>query len=143
MKKNVLRKVFLVLLPAMAVMLATTQDSVAVYDIPAGTVETYSYFSILPVANLQMITPLAAMLAVVACALAVGYVVTGKQWCIQGVLYAACVSTCAAACPNLIRGDIMVMPNVVFPVLMAVLCFLAHMARKQPDEKPAAARLGN
>ena len=62
MKKNVLMKVFLVLLPAMAVVLATTRDSVKVFDTSAGTVESYSYFSILPVQNMQMITVLAANL---------------------------------------------------------------------------------
>ncbi len=143
MKKKLLMKVFLPLLPAMAVLLATTGDSVAVYDIPAGTVRVYSYFSILPVANLQMITPLAAMLAVAALIMALVYVFAHKQWCIRGVFYTACASTCAAAYPNLVRGDIMVVPNVVFPILMAALCFLANTARKQPSEKPAGARLGN
>ena len=97
MKKNVLIKVFLVLLPAMAVLLATTGDSVKVYDISAGTVENYSYFDLLPVQNLQMITVLAALLAAAALVLALVYVIFRKQQCLKGVFYTACASSCAAA----------------------------------------------
>lgn len=142
MKKKVLMKVFLPLLPAMAVLLATTGDSVKVYDIPAGTVQSYSYFDLLPVANMQMITPLAAILAVAALVMALIYIIAGKRWCVRGVFYTACASTCAAAAPNLLRQDVMVVPNVMLPILMAVLCFLAHAAGKQPEEKPAGQRLG-
>lgn len=142
MKKKVLMKVFLVLLPAMAVLLATTGDSVKVFDIPAGTVQTYSYFSLLPVSNMQMVTPLAAMLALAALVLALGYVITGKPWCIRGVFYTACASTCIAVFPNLLRQDVMVMPNVLLPILMAVLAVLANLAGKKPGQKPAGERLG-
>ena len=142
MKKNVLMKVFLVLLPAMAVVLATTRDSVKVFDTSAGTVENYSYFSILPVQNMQMITVLAAMLAVAALVLALIYAATGKQGCLKGVFYSACASTCAAAAPNLLRQDVMVMPNVLLPILMVVLGFLAHTAGKNREDKPTGPRLG-
>lgn len=142
MKKKVLMKLFLVLLPAMAVLLATTGDSVKVYDIPAGTVQNYSYFSLLPVTNLQVVTPLAAILAVAALVLALIYIIAGKQWCVKGVFYTACASACAAAIPNLIRGDVMVIPNVVFPILMAVLAVLSNMVTKKPEEKTTGNRLG-
>ena len=46
-----------------------------------------------------------------------------------------------AAMPNLIRADVMVMPNVLLPILMAVLAVLANIARKKPGEKPAGVRL--
>lgn len=142
MKKNVLMKVFLILLPAMAVLLATTEDSVKVFDTAAGTVETYSYFDLLPVSNLQMITVLAAMLAMAALVLALIYVFAQKQGCLKGVFISACASTCVAAAPNLLRQDVMVMPNVLLPILMLVLAFLAHVAGKQPEEKPVGPRLG-
>lgn len=142
MNKKVLQKVFLVLLPAMAVMLATTGDSVKVYDIPAGTVENYSYFAVIPVAALQICTPMAAVLAVAAVLLALYHVASGKRWAVKGVFYSAFVSTCAAATPTLIRGDVMVVPNVVFTILMAVLCFLSNVVRRQKEEKPTGKRLG-
>jgi len=141
-KKKVLMKVFLVLLPAMAVLLATTRDSVKVYDVSAGTVEAYSYFSVLPVQNMSMITVLAAMLAVVALVLALAFVITNKPGCLKGVFYTACASTCAAAAPNLLRQAVMVVPNVMLPILMAVLGFLAYTAGKSKEATPVGPRLG-
>lgn len=141
MNKKFLTNVFLPLLPGMAVMLATTGDSVKIYNIPAGTVEACSYFTLLPVTNMQMVTPLAAMLAVAALIFALVYVFTGKTWCVRGVLYTAVLSTCAAACPNLMRSEIMVAPNVLFPILMAVLSFLAYRVGKKAESKTVAPRL--
>jgi hypothetical protein len=141
-KKKVLMKVFLPLLPAMAALLATTGDSVTVYNIPAGTVHKFSYFSLAPASNLQICALLAAVLAVVALVLALAYVKAGKQWCLKGVFYTACASTCAAACPPLIRGDMIVVPNALFPILMAVLGFLAYTAGKKADKVTVGPRLG-
>ena len=93
MKKNVLRNVFLILLPAMSVLLAAATDSVTVFDTVTGEVSAYSYFSMVPVANLQMCTPLAAMIAVAATALAVGIVATGKSWCVKGLFWTAFAAT--------------------------------------------------
>ena len=69
------------------------------------------------------------------------YVFTGKTWCVRGVLYTAVLSTCAAACPNLMRSEIMVAPNVLFPILMAVLSFLAYRVGKKAESKTVAPRL--
>ena len=137
MYQKVLTKVFLPLLPAMAVLLATTGDSVTVFNVPAGTVETYSFFPAQIVSGLQLCTVLAAILAVIAVIFALIFVVSGKSWSVHGVFYTACVSTFASACPVLVRGDVVVVPHVVFPVLMAVVCILAHITRKKSEVKVA------
>ena len=141
MKKSVMRKLVLLLLPIMAVVLATTGNSVKVYDIAAETVQNYSYFTLLPVEKLQMLTPLAAILTVATLVLAVIYLIAERRWCLQGIRYTAGLATCAAACPNLIRGDVLVMPNVLLPILMAVELLIANAARKAPEEKAAGERL--
>ncbi|MBR6594999.1 MAG: hypothetical protein IKK72_00240 [Oscillospiraceae bacterium] len=141
MKKNVMVKLVLLLLPVMAVVLATTGNSVKVFDITTETVQSYSYFTALPVENMQMLTPLAAMLAVVTLVLAVIYMIAEKRWCVQGIRYTAALSTCAAAAPNLIRRDVLVMPNVLLPILMAVVFVVANIVRKKPEEKPTGERL--
>ena len=56
-------------------------------------------------------------------------------------MYTACVSTCAAAVPNMLRREVMVMPNVLLPLLMAAAAVLAYIVRKNPEEKPAGERL--
>lgn len=135
MYKKILMKVFLPLLPLMAVALATTGNSVTVYNVPAQTVETFSYFPASPVHNLQMCTVLAAILAVAALILAVVFVASGKRWSIRGVFYTAFASTFAAACPPMIRGDVVVVPNPIFPILMAVVCILAYIDGKKTEVK--------
>ena len=135
MYKKVLMKVFLPLLPAMAVLLATTGDSVTVFNVPAGNVETYSFFPEQIVSSLQLCAVAAAVLAAVALIFALIFIFSGKRWSARGVFYTSCVSTFAAACPVLVRGDVVVVPNVIFPILMAVVCILAYLAGKQLEEK--------
>ena len=137
MNKKVLMKILFPLLPAIAIWLASTDNSVTVLDSVAGTVETYSYFSVLPVEKLQVCTVLAALLAIAALVLALIHVAFGKRWCVRGVFYASCASMFASACPALIRGEAVVVPNVLFPILMGVLCLLAYGAGKTPKEEEA------
>ena len=135
MYKKILMKVFLPLLPALAVLLAFAQDSVTVYNIPAATANAYSFFPAQLETNLQLCTVLAAVVAVVALVLALIYVATGKRWCVKGVFYTAFISTCAAACVILVQGDVVVVPNAIFSVLMAVQCVLAYFAGKKNEVK--------
>ena len=141
MKKNTITKLVLLLLPLLAVVLATTGNSVKVFDTTTETVRNYSYFTALPVENMQMLTPLAAILAVASLALAVIYMITEKRWCVQSICYTAALSTCAAAAPNLLHNNVIVMPNVLLPILMAVLFVMANILRKKPEEKAEGERL--
>ena len=133
MKKSVLMKVFLILLPAMAVLLATTGDSVTVFDPQNGTVQAYSYFSPIPVGKLTMCTPLAAILAVASTILGVVFVAWRKTWSIIAICWIAPVSATAAVSPILLRGEIVVVPNALFPILMMVQWWLASVINKKPE----------
>ena len=83
----------------------------------------------------------AAIGAVISLILAVIYVVAGKMWSIDGVFYCSGLSAFAATLPVVYRGDVVLVPNVLLPILMLILCFLAYKARKRPEEKPAGIRL--
>ena len=144
MKKSVLFKVFLILLPAMAVLLATTGDSVTVFDPQNGTTQFYSYFSLIPQSQFSMSTPLAAILAVVATLLASIFVALGKNWCISQLRWIAPVSAIVAVAPILLRGEILVIPNVLFPILMMVQWLLVSIINKKPEvltAEPVARKL--
>ena len=52
-------------MPILTVGLATTMDSVMVFDSAAGTTEYYSYFDLIPNNNYAMLMPLAAILSLV------------------------------------------------------------------------------
>jgi len=143
-KKSVLRNVFLILLPAMSVFLAAAMDSVTVYDTISGEVSAYSYFSMIPVQNLQICTPFAAILAILATALAVGIVAVKKTWCVTGLFWTAFLSTVFATIPILVRGEVLVIPNVGVPLMMFIDCIIAYALKKKPEAqepKTAAPRL--
>ena len=93
MKKATLVRSLLILLPVLAVGLATTVDSVMVYDSVAGTTEYYSYFDPIPVGSLQMLPPLAATLAVISGILAAIFL--GKKR--AGMLKASGIAAFASA----------------------------------------------
>ena len=55
MKKKVILKALLLVFPILAVGLATTVNSVTVFDTVTGETQYFSYFDVLPIANLQML----------------------------------------------------------------------------------------
>lgn len=138
MKKLNVKKILLILLPILAVGLATTVDSVMVYDSVAGTTEYYSYFDLVPDCSYQIVMPLAAILSIVAGILAAVYIVGKKQGCLKGILVTTFCAATFAVLPNLLHGDVMVVPNVGLPLFMFVDCGLAYIMMKKPDKQEEA-----
>lgn len=135
MKKQTLMKIFLVLMPVLAVGLATTKDSVLVYHPTWCMMQAYSYFDLLPVGVLQSVTPLAAVLCVLVGGFAIGFVITGKKWCINAVKIIAFSAACLAVLPVLLPSDTKVLPNVGVPIFMMVEFVLAHIMGKMEPGK--------
>ena len=139
MNKRVLLLSLLMVLPILAVGLATTGDSVMLFDTVTGETGYYSYFDILPVAKLSMLTPLAALLAAASGIAAAVYMVRKKNGVLKAAGYLALVSAGLAAIPNVLRDQVLVMPNVILPILMMleyVVCYyLGKMtqAQKEPE----------
>lgn len=149
MKRNKMVNVLLILLPVMAVALASTVDSVTVYDAVAGKTETYSYFSLVPNATMQILSPVAALLCVAAAVLAVISVAGKKVGCARWLKWISFAAAVAAVAPILLRNEqLIVVPNPLLPLLMMVEYVLGHMKAKtlaSPDAekaRPAGQRLG-
>ncbi len=134
MNKAMMRKLFLILLPVLAVGLATTKDSVTVFD-PGTQVTVYgSYFNLIPEAgNCQILPPVAGMLAAASVVLAIAYMVKTQKGLLKGILWVAVLSAAAAALPVALRGEIIVVPNVVLPLLMCGQAGLAYITEKKPQ----------
>ena len=140
MKKQLIQKIFLILLPILAVGLATTADSVAIYDTQAGTAVYCSYFDALDTEGLQMLTPLAAILSLASGFLGAAYMATKKTWCLKGIVGTAFCAATLAVVPVLFRGDILIVPNVGVPIFMMAHCLLAYYMLKKPQaEEPKKA----
>ncbi len=133
MNKTILQKLFLILLPVCAVGLATTKNSVTVFD-PAAQVTVYgSYFDLIPeTGNYQMLPPIAGMLAIAGVILGIAYMVMAKPGLLKGIFWVALLSAAAAALPIALRGEVTVVPNVVLPLLMCGQAGLAFVMGKQP-----------
>ena len=134
MKKATLVKSLLILLPVLAVGLATTVDSVMVYDSVAGTTEYYSYFDPIPAENLQMLPPLAATLALVSGILAAIFLGKKRVGMLKASGIAAFAAAAAASIPMMIRGETVVIPNVGLIVLMLAHFLVARYVQKLPVE---------
>lgn len=135
MKKKVLFKSLLIVLPILAVGLATTTNSVTVFNTLTGETQYYSYFDVLPVTNLQMITPLTALLAALSGILAAVYMATKRHVLLKVVSYASLASAAVAAIPMLVREEFLVLPNVGLPIFMMVEYFVAYFLSKEDPEK--------
>ena len=145
MKKQMLQKVFLILLPTLATGLATTKDSVTVADQLTGVTGYYSYFDLIPATNMQILPPLAAVLCLLTAALAVVYVVAKKEGCLQAIKVTTFGAMLAAVGPILLRGDILVIPHVGLPLIMAVeygLVWFMLRPENKVEEKGSENRLG-
>lgn len=135
MKKQTLMKALLILIPVLAVGLATTVNSVTVFDTVNGTAEYYSYFDLIPVANLQLLTPLAGLLSLISGILAAVFLGKKHVGCLKASGYTAFAAAIAACIPVIIRGDMIVVPNVALPVFMLVQYLVAHSVAKLPVEE--------
>ncbi len=134
MKKQTLIKSLLVLLPVLAVGLATTTDSVTVFDTLAGTTEYYSYFDPIPVTSLQMLPPLAATLCVISGILAAVYLGKKSMRCLKASGYVAFAAAAVASIPIMVRGDVLVIPNMGLAVFMLIHYLVAYLVAKMPQE---------
>lgn len=118
MKKRVLFQAVLILLPVLAVGLATTQNSVTAFDTVSGLTQYYSYFDLVPVSNLQMLPPLAALCSGASGILAAVYLGKKNPGFLRASGYTAIASAFLAAIPTVMRDAVLVIPNVGLPIFM-------------------------
>lgn len=134
MKKQIIMKSILILLPILAVGLATTADSVTVFDSATGKLEYFSYFDLLPYGALQLITPLAAGLSILTGILAAVYLGKKSQKCLKGVMILSMAAAIVAVVPILLPSDVKIVPNVGLPIFMLLEYAAAYYQQKQTEE---------
>ena len=126
MKKSGILFYLLVAIPVLAVVLAAAGDSVMVFDTVTKETQYYSYFDILPVTKLAMLTPLSALLAAASGISAAVYMAKKKEGAMKATGYLALAAACIA-----------VIPNVGLPLLLfaeyVLTCYLGK--QKWQEEK--------
>ena len=133
--KKTMTKILLVLLPVMAVALATTTDSVHMVNTVTAESVTGSYFDLLPTQTLPMAAPLAGMTAIASAILAVLYLFTKKTGLLQGSKWCAFAGASFAVLPMFVRGEVLVIPNVGVPIMLMCQFVVCAVARKLPEEE--------
>ncbi|HIT33501.1 MAG TPA: hypothetical protein IAC31_02585 [Candidatus Faecousia intestinigallinarum] len=140
MRKKILWKVCLVLLPAIAVSIGAVPGTVLVWS--EGTpIQAFSYFDMLPEGAPQLATAFAGLMAVICTGLGVGYAVSEKPYWLKGVFWTAFASLFVAVLPYVVKTELHAVPNVLFPVIMGIECLAARMRGKEREEKAEGNRL--
>ena len=133
--KNKLTKILLVALPLMAVVLATTNNSVKLIDTVTGNTVTGSYFQMLNDSVMAVAPFYAAIGGILSMLLAVIFLATHKKGMLQASRWAAFVGACLAVLPVVQRGEVIILPNVMMPIFLFADFILATFAKRWNLEK--------
>ena len=135
MKKETILNALFIGLPAAAIVLASGNKSVRIYD-RAADVSTYqSYFNLLPENCFQISTILAMGLAIFALIFGIVYVVSKDVKWFKSIYLLTFASVFAAEIPTLMQNELLVLPNVLVPVLLIADCAIAYSKMKKPQQE--------
>ena len=143
MKKETVFNALFVGLPAAAIVLASGNKSVRIYD-RAADVSTYqSYFDLLPENCFQISTILAMGLAIFALIFGIVHVVTKETKWFKSIYLLTFATVFAAEIPTLMQNELLVLPNVLVPVLLIADCAIAYSRMKKPQQEAKKKESGN
>ena len=143
MKKKI-TKILLFVLPFMALILATTNNSVQLVNMTTGEKIVGSYFTMLGDSTAAVCPVLAAMASVVSSLMALIWLFK-KNWSLMRIsAWASFAGACIAVIPVAMRGENLLLPNVIFPILLFahfVLCAFSKKLDFEAKEEPQGRRL--
>ena len=140
MKKPDLLTLLILAVPLLAMIIAGTPDSVAVFELTAeglasGEPVYCSYFTLIEDVSTGVCLPFAGVLGSVGFGLAVLYMVTGKEMMLKGVFGCCFGAMTLAVIPVMVQVDAFLLPNAVVPLLLGINCILAYAKMKKPQVK--------
>lgn len=136
--KDTIIRSMLIVLPVLAVGLATAGDSVQVFDTTAKTYSYGSFFMLVPVESLSVLPPLAGASALILFFESVYYMVKKKEKALSGCKFACIVGALCASVPPMIRGgEMIVLPNTLFPILLLIDLLLVIQEQKKLASRKA------
>ena len=143
MNKRKILVILLFVLPLLVILIANGAKGVMMFD---GTAVTYyPWIQPLSESGVGWCAPVAALLNYVLFVLAVIYGLKKKEWCVKGIRTIAIIAGTLAVLPNLIRSDVMVVPNVfgaitLFADALAAQILLKDLAKGEKTESPGKPR---
>ena len=138
MKKTDLLKLLIPVLLMLAVIIAGTPDSVAVFELNAegkaiGEPIYCSYFTLISDVSTAVCLPFAGILGSAGFGLAVIYLVTRKEAMLKGEIGCCFAGMTLAVIPVMVQVDAFLLPNMMVPVLLGISCVLANIQLKKPQ----------
>ncbi len=140
MKPRIIKNIVLLLLPLVACGIAATPGSVTV--VKNGTTQMLSYMQLVQESPVGWCAPLAAILNYAVFALAVLHVVAKKGGFLKGVFGCSFASMTLAVIPVLARGELMIIPNVFFALVIGAECLLSYFMKRETKNTKANAAQG-
>ena len=128
MKKQVLWKIILLVLPLLMVLIASGPASVMIFD---GETLTYaSWMQTVPESTVGWCAPVAVLMNYAVFALAVFCALREKDGCLKAISILALAAACIAVMPIMVQSDPKVVPNVFGAIVLGAEGIVAHVARK-------------
>ena len=129
MDKRKFLAVTLFVMPLLVVLIANGPAGVMVFD--GETTTYYSWMQPVSESNVGWCAPVAVLLNYAVFALAVVYGLKKQEWCVKGIRNIAALAGFLAVLPNLIRSDVMVIPNVFGGILLFADAVAAELLLKE------------
>ena len=128
MKKQTILKILLLIMPLLVVLVASSPAGVTVFD---GKTVTYTtWMQAVPESTLGWCAPVAALMNYVLFALAVVYVLFGKEFCVNGIFILSLIAVCVAVLPIVLQSDPKIIPNAFGAIFLGIQCIAARVAQK-------------
>lgn len=140
MKKEKFLTVLFFVLPLLVVLIASAPAGVMVFD--GENTAYYSWLQPVSKSSVGWCAPVAALMNYGLFALALVYGLKKKEWCITWIRNVAAIAGCIAVLPNLVRADVMVIPNVFGAIVLFADAIAAHILMKTNDNSQKTAPSG-
>ena len=133
MNKRKFLVALLVVLPLLVIMVANGPAGVLVFD--GETTANYPWLHLVTESGVGWCAPLAALLNYAVFALAVIYGLKKKAWCARYIRNIAAFAGFLAVLPNMIRADVMVIPNVFGAIALFADAVAAELLLRETDAR--------
>ena len=142
--KKIITKILLFILPFMALVLATTRDSVQLIDMVTGDKVTGSFFVMLNDSAVAICPMAAATCSIVSCIAAAIFLIRKNRIVLRVSAWVSFAGACLAVVPVVARGESLLLPHVAFPILLLahfILCAFSRKLELQKRDEPQGRRL--
>ena len=129
-RTRILGSVMLVVCSALAVLIATSPGSVTVFRPGDSVTRVFSFFEEIPDVPVCVFLLYAGVCSCVSLGLSIAELILNRSVLRSGILASSLAAMTLAVLPLLAEKSVYVLPNMMHPLLMGVVCVGTYMLRK-------------